>query len=244
MQNRRYRTGNTNRIKRRSLGISFFIHFAGIFVLFTSPWNRPSAITYEIFTVQVIDIPEIEMPKKLPEEPSPSEKNSTPKKVKATVKHPVEKAVEHPAPKVPDFSAEKFRETLSAKIERSTPEKTPRKIEETPPVKIKKIESTVTDVNISNLNLTIPQWYISLVQNRIKENWRTYNTLGSRSTTVSFRIFRNGSIDNIALEKSSGNSGFDRSVIEAVRTTKDLPHFPKEIPDTHLDIVIDFKTEG
>ncbi len=247
MQNRRDRTGDTDRIKRKSLGISFLIHFAGIFVLFTSPWNRPSATTYEIFTVQVINIPEIEMPKPLPEEKTIPEKTSIPIESKPTVKSSplAEKFVERPAPKVPTFSAEKFRETLSAKIERPVPaEKSTPKTEESPTVKIKKIESTIMDVNISALNLTIPQWYINLVQSRIKENWKISNILGSRSAIISFRIYRNGQIDNISLEKSSGNSSFDRSVIDSLKETKNLPPFPQEIPDNHLDIVIDFKTEG
>jgi TonB family protein len=241
MQNRRDRTSDTNRIKGKSLSISFFIHCVGIIVLFTSPWDRTSATTYEVFTVQVIDIPEMEIPKEfLPK----IEKQETIPIVPRKVKHSVKPGTSS-AERTPAFSAEKFREKLSAKIEVSQQKEADNnKNYEKNPVKIEKIESPPTEVNITSLNLTVPQWYISLVQSRIKKNWETYNILGSRSTTVSFRIFRDGRIDNIALEKSSGNSRFDRSVINAVKETKNLPHFPVEIPEAHLDIVIDFKTEG
>lgn len=248
MQNRRDRTGDTDGIRKKSLSISFLIHCTGIFVLFASPWNRHSATTYEIFSIQVIDIPKMEIPK---EPPAPAEKPQPQKpvvreEVKPALKPeaPAEKPVTRPAPKIPDFSAEKFRETLSAKIEKPRQERTVQKTPETAPVKIEKIESSIAEVNIAPLNLTVPQWYILLVQSRIKENWRTYNILGMRTTTVSFRIYRNGRIENVILEKSSGNTGFDRSVIDAVRATKELPHFPQEISDAHLDIVIEFKTEG
>ena len=255
MQNRSDRAGDAGgRIRRRSLGISFLMHCAGIFVLFASPWNRTSKAAYEIFPVQVIDIPEMELPK---EPPPPSEKPETKPvlqektapapKTKSAVK--TEQPAVRPAPRVPAFSADKYREALTAKMGKSsreipaanTSETSPAK---TMPLKVEKIESSVTEVNTPSLNLTVPQWYILTVQSRIKANWRTHNILGSRTTTVSFRIYRNGRIDNIALEKSSGNTGFDKSVVDSVRATQDLPPFPREIPDVYLDIVIDFKTEG
>jgi colicin import membrane protein len=241
MQNRRDRTGDTDRIRGKSLGLSLFIHCVGIFVLFTSPWNRSVVTTHEVFSVQIIDIP-VEILKQTKLEMSPTVTGSVKPEIKT--KTPVEKSVTRPFPKVSSFSAEKFREKLSAKIETSKQKEKSSNKNKTTPVKINKIESSVKQANISSLSLTVPQWYISLVQSSIKENWEIYNILGSRSTTVSFRIFRNGRIDNISLEKSSGNSSFDRSVIDAVKETKNLPPFPQEISESYLDIVIDFKTEG
>jgi TonB family protein len=220
------------------------MHCAGIFILFTSPWNKKSPATYEIFAIQMIDIPKMEIPR---EPPPPGEKPQARRpQARQEIKPEaaVEKPSRRPAPKVPDFSAEKFRETLSAKIEKPRTENTPSKASERPPVKVEKIESSAAEVNIAPLNLTMPQWYILLVQSAIKENWKTHSVLGRRTTTVSFRIHRNGKIENVILERSSGNTGFDRSVIDAVRATRELPRFPQEIPDAHLDIVIEFKTEG
>jgi len=148
------------------------------------------------------------------------------------------------------FSAGKFRENLIAKTTNTSKSATGTTSEKTTanlPVKVEQVGShtpEITNITAITPSMTIPQWYLSMVQSRIKANWRTSSMLGARTSTVSFRISRNGQIGNVNLEKSSGNANFDRSVVEAVQTTRQLPYFPEEIPDAYLDIVIDFKTEG
>ncbi len=248
MQNRSDRTGDADRIRRRSLGISFFMHCAGLLVLFASPGNKNSKTPIEILPVRLIDIPEMEIPKQPPvqEETIQPEKNISKSNTRTEVKPAVkaEKPDRYSTRKVPEFSAEKFRDKLISKLEKPEHENQIYKPSAPAPVKVEKIENSITEVNVSRLNLTIPQWYISLVQSRIKENWRVPNMFGGRTTTVSFRIYNDGRIENIALERSSGNTGFDKTVINAVRSTKNLPHFPQEISESQLDVVIDFKTEG
>lgn len=257
MQNRSDRTGDTvrNRIRKKSLSISFLMHSVGIFFLFFSPWNRASKITYEIFPIQVIDISELEIPREpriqVPpeqEEAIPAEQEKIGSAIKMKQGEKTDRMSIPQTSKTPTFSAEKFRETISTRLgttnyETARRDSTDTGTMRTAPVRVEKIEGSSTEVNISSLNLTVPQWYILTIQKKIKENWKTYNILGSRITTVSFRLYRDGRIDNIILEKSSGNINFDKSVVDAVRATQDLPHFPEEIPDAYLDIVIDFKTE-
>lgn len=255
MQNRNHRAGYTGGIRKKSFGISFLIHSAGIFLLVVSPWKKPSLVTQDIFTVQIIELPKMETAKiEMPEgEKLMIPKPAAEKQITVREKPPMEeqKAVKKEAPRErPSFSAGKFRENLIAKTTNTSKSATGTTSEKTTanlPVKVEQVGShtpEITNITAITPSMTIPQWYLSMVQSRIKANWRTSSMLGARTSTVSFRISRNGQIGNVNLEKSSGNANFDRSVVEAVQTTRQLPYFPEEIPDAYLDIVIDFKTEG
>lgn len=253
MQYRKSRTCNTGgngieKISKKSTGISLILHIAGVSFLFVSPLQKQTS-TKEIFTVHIIDIPKISAPsstvpapEKLPAEPVKKPERETEKKIQKekTIKEP-------PARETPSFSAEKFKESLIAKagISRPTDRKTIEKRDTLIPdsVKIEKIERELPEITISSL-MSIPDWYLSTIHSRIKENWKTDNIIGERTAIVSFRVYRDGRIENIALEKSSGNTRFDRSVLEAVISTKKLPPFPVEITYNYLDVIIDFKMEG
>ncbi|MCX8082193.1 MAG: TonB family protein [bacterium] len=254
MQYRDHRTGYSGRngierIGKRSTEISLFIHMVGISFLLISPMKKQIA-TKEIFTVHIIDIPVPEIVsspslEKLPVKQQLKTEQKTSKE-KPVIKE--EKTIEKqqiPQKEIPVFSAEKFKESLIAKTgisQPSTPDKT--SIQKMPEsVNVEKIESATTEINISSL-MSIPDWYLSTIHKKIKENWRTDNIIGERNAFVSFRVYRDGRIENIALEKSSGNTRFDRSVMEAVLSTRQVSPFPAEIPHNYLDIVIEFKTEG
>jgi len=260
MQYRNHRAGYTggSAIEKKSTGISLFIHIAGISFLLISPVKKQS-ITPEIFTVHIIDIPTMPTPQVVspplePEKP-PFEKPKIEKKVKdeniPAVKQKTIGPQEAPRKEIPTFSAEKFRESLIAKTNilqlsenkaQLSENKVPiQKIQEYPG--IEKANREMPTISISSL-MSIPDWYLSSIHKKIKENWKTDNILGERTAIVSFRVYRDGRIENISLEKSSGNTRFDRSVIEAVISTKQVSPFPAEITHNYLDIIIDFKTEG
>jgi len=253
MQYRNIRTGYTGRssIEKRSTGISLFIHIAGISFLLISPVKK-QAITPEIFTVHIIDIPALSTPQVVsppaePEKPTVEkpkiEKRGKDESIPATKQKNIEPQ-EPPRKEIPTFSAAKFRESLIAKtnIPQTLENKTSiQKIQEYP--KIEKADREMAEISISSL-MSIPDWYLSSIHKKIKENWRIDNILGERTAIVSFRVYRDGRIENISLEKSSGNTRFDRSVLEAVISTRQAPPFPAEITHNYLDIIIDFKTEG
>lgn len=256
MQYRDNRTGYTggNAIGKKSTGISFLIHMVGISFLLISPMKK-QINKNEIFTVHIIDIPVIPAPEvvsppseKLPVEPPKIEKKVNKEKPVVKEEKVIEKQ-ETVRKEIPTFSAEKFKESLIAKTNipkdtESTQPSSKTSIQKTPePVRIEKIEREITEINISSL-MSIPDWYLSIIHKKIKENWRTDNIIGERTAIVSFRVYRDGRIENIALEKSSGNTRFDRSVLEAVISTKYVQPFPEEITYNYLDIIIDFKTEG
>jgi len=146
---------------------------------------------------------------------------------------------------IPSFSNESFKENLLSKIETTTSRSSyKKKTENKRQIEVSKVESSVLEVATSSSDTFIPEWYILLIKNKIKDNWKTSHTLGDRKTTVSFRVSKTGIIDNVSLEISSGNANFDISVLNAVKSTKKLPLFPNEISEPYLDIVIEFNTGG
>lgn len=59
-------------------------------------------------------------------------------------------------------------------------------------------------------------WFLAAVQSRIYENWIRLNNFKGR-TGIRFRILKDGRIEGIRIETSSGDATFDRSAEMAVR---------------------------
>jgi|LSQX01.2.fsa_nt_gb TonB family protein len=247
MQNREDWTGYTDRIKKKSLGITFLIHCFGLFILVGSPWKKNNIISHQVIDIQLINIP---ISKILPETsqvvetkediqkkkivPEPSRAKEGPKSKKTSIS--TEKK------EVSSFSSESFKEKLIAKIE-SRPVKIEKEVYKGKSVQIEKLQGTSLEMSVVRQRDAIPDWYVMLLKSKIKENWKVPNVLGIRKTTVSFRVYKSGVIESVSLELSSGNRGFDISVVEAVKSTKNIPNFPSDIKQPYLDIVIEFSTE-
>lgn len=61
------------------------------------------------------------------------------------------------------------------------------------------------------------------------------------TAVVKIRIEKDGSISNVTLTKSSGNSVMDDSVLEAARRVTQIDPLPAAIDDTHYDVPIEFE---
>jgi TonB family protein len=231
-------TGNARRIKKKSFAFSLIIHFAGIGLLLISPDNWIKS-QQEIFIIQMVELPS-RAPAKAP---GKKEKPVIPEKKEQTQKpEKIKKAL--PARKeLPAFSAEDFRKKIAKKIDVKQ-EKAKDEPEKNYKIDIPEVQSSPLSIENIRIHSDIPDWYLLLVKNSIRENWKIQNTFSDFSTHISFRIYRNGGIKNVVIEKSSGDSNFDRSVTEAIKLTKDLPEFPESIKKDYLDIIIAFKTEG
>ncbi|MCK9265666.1 TonB family protein [bacterium] len=256
MQNREDWTGYTDRIKKKSLGITFLIHCFGLFILVGSPWKKNNIISHQVIDIQLINIPiskilsetsqvvetkeEIQKKKIVPE---PSRAKEGPKSKKTSEEQKSKKtSISTEKKEVSSFSSESFKEKLIAKIE-SRPVKTEKEVYKGKSVQIEKLQGTSLEMSVVRQRDAIPDWYVMLLKSKIKENWKVPNVLGIRKTTVSFRVYKSGVIESVSLELSSGNRGFDISVVEAVKSTKNIPNFPSDIKQPYLDIVIEFSTE-
>ena len=72
-------------------------------------------------------------------------------------------------------------------------------------------------------------WYIRQMQQKIEERWYSQPPLArpEQAPVVRFEILRNGSIKSPTIEKSSGNSTFDRAAIRAVLEASPFPPLPE-----------------
>ncbi len=75
----------------------------------------------------------------------------------------------------------------------------------------------------------LDEYYLK-IQNHVKKQWALPNLVNDDLiAVVSFRIKRNGQIDSLKIEKSSGDHFFDRSTLKAVSKAVPLPPPPFEM---------------
>ena len=89
-------------------------------------------------------------------------------------------------------------------------------------------------------------YYLALIRYRIQENWRppVQNTGDSDRMTaiVGFRVLRNGAVQDINLETSSGRFLFDQAAQRAIHAMGSLPPLPDDFGGEHLTVHIEFES--
>ncbi len=105
-----------------------------------------------------------------------------------------------------------------------------------PQGKIDVIASETTDLRL--------KIYYTIIWGKIKGGWVLPEGLIKNQegleAIISFKILRDGKIENIRFEKPSGNSYFDKSVLRAVEKANPLPSLPGEYEGEYLDIGVRF----
>ncbi|MGH7231869.1 MAG: TonB family protein [Nitrospiraceae bacterium] len=85
--------------------------------------------------------------------------------------------------------------------------------------------------------------YLQIVQQLISRRWEPYQvdpTAESFLVVVRFRLNRNGSVQDVAVEQTSGNGYFDDAGKRAVLRARPLPAFPADMSDQYLDAHFSF----
>ncbi|MFI5341554.1 MAG: TonB family protein [Candidatus Methylomirabilales bacterium] len=92
---------------------------------------------------------------------------------------------------------------------------------------------------------TALNYYLTLVDRKIYENWVPLGASGSPETVVvvRFRVLRSGQVRNVELETSSGSASVDTSALRAVRQSIPLPPFPNLLTEEYLDLRYRFVME-
>lgn len=92
---------------------------------------------------------------------------------------------------------------------------------------------------------TALNYYLTLVDRKIDENWVPLGASGSPETVVvvRFRVLRSGQVRNVELETSSGSASVDTSALRAVRQSIPLPPFPNLLTEEYLDLRYRFVME-
>jgi len=91
-------------------------------------------------------------------------------------------------------------------------------------------------------------WYIEAVRRAISQNWLQSTidpSARNRAHAVAtFTINRDGSIKNIRITQSSGNSSFDNSAQRALLSIEHFPALPADYSGTYVDVTFDFLPPG
>jgi TonB family protein len=98
----------------------------------------------------------------------------------------------------------------------------------------------------SGYGVTFPYaYYIDAVKNKISSSW--YNSLvtpglrGKFVAIVYFKIFRNGRITDLRLEKMSGNDSLDLSALRAIENAAPFPPLPATFAYRYLGVHFEFE---
>src|SRR5271157_1505959 len=89
-------------------------------------------------------------------------------------------------------------------------------------------------------------WYIESVRRAISQNWiqssidPSVRAARQAHSVVAFRIYRNGTINNIRLDTSSGNRSMDDSAQRALLSIDKLPALPADYSGAYVDVTFDF----
>jgi protein TonB len=90
-------------------------------------------------------------------------------------------------------------------------------------------------------------WFVDVVRNRISSNWLQSmidpSVRFAPRATVSFQILRDGSITNIQILHSSGNSSVDNSAVRAILSSSPVSRLPNDYsgPLVNVEFWFEFK---
>jgi len=89
---------------------------------------------------------------------------------------------------------------------------------------------------------TNPYW--ARIEAIIKSQWEPppINVTGQTySAVVKFRFYRNGTVKDVEIQQTSGNSYFDLAGQRAVRKQPKYPEFPTEMTESYQDVEMVFR---
>lgn len=89
-------------------------------------------------------------------------------------------------------------------------------------------------------------WYVAAMTRRISQNWQQ-NTIDpavraarQAKTTVTFRIFKDGTVRNLKIVQPSGNTSMDNSAWRAMLSASNMPPLPNDYSGSYVDVTFDF----
>jgi TonB family protein len=145
-------------------------------------------------------------------------------------------------PEKPAPSIKKPKKKTEKKAEKKPEVKQEARKEEKPmDVSISKDESSLTSVAVDGPRFPF-SYYLSAIERRVSGNWFSAQAGQGEgySCVVYFRLDRSGRVSDLRVEKSSGNSYFDRSAMRAIRSSGPFPPLPKAFTEAWLGIHFTF----
>ncbi|HKC93869.1 MAG TPA: TonB family protein [Nitrospira sp.] len=174
--------------------------------------------------VKVPDLPRI--PDIAPEQPV-----KTPQR--ASISEELDRELEEELKKVKEFKP-------AAKLD--IPKDVPVKPSPQQEAAIPQTKAPQTQLKTSGSAGTNPFW--GRVEAIIKSNWEPppIDVTGQTySVVVKFRFLRNGTVKDVVIQQTSGNSYFDMAGQRAILKPRQFPQFPAEMTETYQDVEMVFR---
>ena len=83
---------------------------------------------------------------------------------------------------------------------------------------------------------TTLDYYLTLVDNKIRSNWVPVGGRPEDVVVVKFRVLQSGQVRDIELEERSGDASLDTSALRAIRQSLPMPPFPNLLSKPWLDL--------
>jgi len=83
-------------------------------------------------------------------------------------------------------------------------------------------------------------YYTNAIVRKIGRYWQWSNEFGRLKSVVFFRIVKDGSVSEVKLKDSSGDSLFDEQAVRAVKLASPFPSLPEGYPDNDLGVYFEF----
>ncbi len=204
--------------------LSIFLHTAFFLFLVVLPSrSRSMARTRKVYEVALVSVPKV-----VKETPAPP-----------LEREPEPQPVLTPKPKPPEKKEEPVEES---------PQPTP--LEDASEVAVVDTVQNAPSVGTPQVNVATDDFpfadYLAIIRYRIQKSWRppiqNLNAGAKLSATVGFRIQRNGRIDEIKLESSSGRFMFNRAAQQAINGIGQLPPLPEDFTGDVLTVHIEFES--
>jgi TonB family protein len=85
-------------------------------------------------------------------------------------------------------------------------------------------------------------WYRNLLYKRLWESWDKTDA-GTQECSVSFIVQKDGVLDGVRINESSGNNFFDRLARQAVENAAPFPPLPEGYPEPQLHVHVRFRLQ-
>lgn len=92
------------------------------------------------------------------------------------------------------------------------------------------VQASISADNTKPPASTLPE-YLEAVEYKIKHQWFPPKVRQCRTAIVRFQLHQDGSVTDVALERSSMNKLVDQSAIRAVKNSSPVSGFPQRAPE-------------
>ncbi|MFH1367682.1 MAG: TonB family protein [Elusimicrobiota bacterium] len=83
-------------------------------------------------------------------------------------------------------------------------------------------------------------YYSKGIEKNVRRNWSWSSEFERLKAVIYFKIMRDGSVANIQLKESSGDSLYDQQALRAVKLCDPFPPLPEAYGDDYLGVNIEF----